>query len=253
MAFSPGVDVDQLFGDGARDRFARDGYLTSTGPILTADELAEARSLVEDVLGRAQTNDLGVGGPDGGRIVEVNSATEVERALTRTAAFRRCRALSAALLGVPVAPFFDHVIAKPPRNLSATPWHQDTAYAEPDHVFPPTAHLWLALQDATVDNGCMQFVPGSHRSRLPHRKRGGDAAATALEAVDPDVRGAVACPIPAGGLTVHHPGILHGTGPNDTDGWRLAWILQFREAGTWGARSRIPRPLLRARERLRRR
>jgi len=145
------------------------------------------------------------------------------------------------LVGVAMAPYYDHIIRKPAHNLAATSWHQDSAYAPvPGTFVPHAAHVWLALQPATLENGCMQFLPGSHRTPVPHRPRGGDPAADALEAVDVDDSSAVACPLPAGGITIHHPSVLHHTGPNQTDSERLAWILQFRRDGSFGVRAIVP-------------
>jgi hypothetical protein len=236
--------TDALLTAGERGRFLRDGFVAVARPIVRPAALAEARALLDDLLAGElpadQVNDLG--DESSGHILEVLRATDVEPRLRQTAAFQACRDLAAELLDVPVAPFYDHVIHKAPGNGAATSWHQDTAYA-PGEVFPPTAHVWLALQDVTVEAGCMQFVPGSHRAEVPHRHRGGNPDAAALEAVGADVGAAVACPLPAGGVTVHHPGVLHHTGPNVTDRPRLAWILQFREEGSWGVRAWVPKPV----------
>jgi len=60
-----------------------------------------------------------------------------------------------------------------------------------------------------------------------------------------DPTAAVACPLAAGGATIHHPGVLHHTAPNDSDDPRVAWILQFREEGSWGVRAMVPGPVWR--------
>jgi hypothetical protein len=226
-----------------------DGFVRVDEPVLSPTELQEARALLELLLDRAptlppgQVNDLGRGG--GGHTIEIVRATEAEPRLRRTAAFTRCRDLARDLLGVRVAPFYDHVIHKDPGNGAATAWHQDSAYADED-AFPATAHVWLAMQDVTEASGCMQFVPGTHVGpTLPHRPLNGDASADALEVVGADTTGAVACPLPAGGVTVHHPRTLHHTGANTTEQPRLAWILHFRDADSFGS------PLRRLARRLR--
>ncbi|MGW4843171.1 phytanoyl-CoA dioxygenase family protein [Nocardia brasiliensis] len=61
--------------------------------------------------------------------------------------------------------------AKPPVVGSAKPWHQDIAYAPPDfrENYRNVASIWVALDEATVDNGCLEFVYGSHRwGRMKH-------------------------------------------------------------------------------------
>lgn len=240
---------EPLIGPAQRAQFDRDGFIALARPVATVDELDEVRSIVERLLPLTPAKnlrDLGRGGPDAGSIIEIEEATEIAPALRRTAVFQRSRQLTAELLGVPMAPFYDHIIRKPPHNLAATAWHQDSAYAaQPGRPVAPTAHVWIALQPATVENGCMQFLPGSHRHPVVHRPRGGDPLADALEAVDVDEAAAVACPLPAGGATIHHPGVLHHTGPNTTDEPRVAWILQFRQEGSWGVRAVVPGPVRR--------
>ena len=76
----------------------------------------------------------------------------------------------------------------------------------------------------------MQFVPGTHRQEvLPHHPIGNDPRIIGLEVDEPQklAAGAVACPIPAGGATVHHSRMLHYTSPNHSDGPRRAYILTF--------------------------
>lgn len=142
----------------------------------------------------------------------------------------RANALEVArrLLG-PEAEFrFDHAILKPAEAGAETPWHQDEAYWDPAIDYDELS-IWMPLQDVGLENGCMHFVPGSHaRDVLPHRSIGNDPRIHGLE-VDlvVDVSTAVACPIPAGGATVHHCRMVHYTTPNLTSEPRRAYILSF--------------------------
>jgi ectoine hydroxylase-related dioxygenase (phytanoyl-CoA dioxygenase family) len=120
-------------------------------------------------------------------------------------------------------------------NGKETPWHQDIAYPvtsgklDPARTIRVGCNFWMPLQDVTLESGCMQFVPSSnHAGVLPHRTVGGDPKVHTLEVDGPlDTSTAVACPIPAGGCTIHGPRTLHYTGPNNTANWRRAWILFF--------------------------
>jgi ectoine hydroxylase-related dioxygenase (phytanoyl-CoA dioxygenase family) len=86
----------------------------------------------------------------------------------------------------------------------------------------------MPLQPATVENGCMQFVPGSHREGVqPHHNINNDPRVHGLEIDQFDPNQAVACPIPAGGVTIHHCRTIHYAGPNQTDQPRRAYILIF--------------------------
>ncbi|MCB8933502.1 MAG: phytanoyl-CoA dioxygenase family protein [Fimbriimonadaceae bacterium] len=136
------------------------------------------------------------------------------------------------LLG-PEAAFGDgHMIFKPPRTGAETPWHQDEAYWDPSLDYTSLS-IWVPLQEATVANGCMGFVPGSHRLEvLPHQSVGGDVRVHALEVLGADVSRAVMCPLPAGGATFHLSRTLHYAGPNTTDIPRRAYILSGGLAAT---------------------
>jgi ectoine hydroxylase-related dioxygenase (phytanoyl-CoA dioxygenase family) len=75
----------------------------------------------------------------------------------------------------------------------------------------------------------MEFLPGSHRQRvLRHASPGNDPRIHALACVDNfDETKAVACPLPAGGCTIHHTRTLHHAGPNISPNPRRAYILAF--------------------------
>lgn len=215
-------------GDEEVRRFSEEGYLSIARPLVGPDGLAEVRRLLDGLFDRADRlpqetyRNLGAGV---GTIPQIDNPRLLTPALTSTAAFSAVRDVATQLLGTAVRCTYDHVIYKPPHNQAATDWHQDLAYeGVPKHG---TVHLWMPLQDVAVANGCMQFIPYSHRGGLArHEHRASDPTAHALH-VDVDQANAVACPLPAGGVTVHTPTTLHYTGPNDTDEVRRAWVLHF--------------------------
>ena len=91
------------------------------------------------------------------------------------------------LLDVPVAQIesWGHLIFKPPRHGAATPWHQDEAYWDTNLDYHAVG-AWVPLDDVDVDNGCLWFLPGSHRGEvLPHRHLGDDPTVHILEVVEP--------------------------------------------------------------------
>jgi ectoine hydroxylase-related dioxygenase (phytanoyl-CoA dioxygenase family) len=124
----------------------------------------------------------------------------------------------------------EHAIFKPARVGAETPWHQDEAYWNPALDYQSIS-VWIPLQEVTRENGCMEFIPGSHRLEvLPHHSIGYDSRVHGLE-IDPnpevDLSTAVACPLPAGGCTIHHYRTLHFTGANRSPIARRAYILGF--------------------------
>jgi ectoine hydroxylase-related dioxygenase (phytanoyl-CoA dioxygenase family) len=149
-------------------------------------------------------------------------------------------AIARQLLGSEVKGGGDHAILKPPHTEAATPWHQDEAYWDADKEYNSLS-IWIPLQEATLENGCMQFVPDTHHQEvLPHHPIGNDPRVIGLEVdnVAALAANAVACPIPVGGATIHHSRTLHYTGGNHTQTARRALIFVI---GTPPTKLKTPR------------
>lgn len=212
--------------------FHRDGFL-ALDALTKPEETATLRE-VYDELFASRRSDLGRDHLDLGAVDEDGRETltqilnPAKHAPTLGDTQARINALSIArqLLGAETSAGGDHAIMKPPGHGAPTPWHQDEAYWDPRYRHSGIS-IWMPLQEATLDNGCMQFLPGSHAlDVVPHRLV--DADAHALEVAEPvDEDRAVACPIPAGGCTIHHCRTLHYAGPNRSDGPRRAYIMGF--------------------------
>jgi hypothetical protein len=141
---------------------------------------------------------------------------------------RNATIIAKQLLGEEASCSIAHAILKPARDGAETPWHQDAAYWNPN-VISRSISIWVPLQAATLDNGCMHFVPESHKlDVLPHRSIGGDPRVHGLELEESawsQIEDPVACPLPAGGCTIHGGYMLHYAGPNRTNEPRRALIL----------------------------
>ena len=171
-----------------------------------------------------------LGADDNGipKITQILSPHLFAKSLRRSVFFSNAFALARQLLG-PGAQFsFDHALIKPANTGAATPWHQDEAFRDPAFDYHELS-VWMPLQPVNLENGCMEFIPGSHRQDiLPHRSPSGDVSVHALECVVPvDSRQIIACPLPAGGCTIHTPRTLHGTGANRSETPRYAYVLGF--------------------------
>ncbi|MGH7142991.1 MAG: phytanoyl-CoA dioxygenase family protein [Planctomycetota bacterium] len=182
-----------------------------------------------------------LGGEDaGGRqlLPQVLFPSQTFPELRELALFERFRAAAAEIFQTPVVFRSEHMILKPAGYGVATPWHQDQAYHDPALDYRQI-NFWVPLQDATVESGCMQFVPGSHRGPvLPHEYLREGRDDTALVAQDQGYWSAngVALPCPRGGCTLHHSTMLHYAGPNTTGRARRAYILVFGVEPTRRAR-----------------
>jgi hypothetical protein len=195
-----------------------DALASRTGPRDFAHDMALTRS-----------DECGLDQP------EVLYPASFDPRLLETAVFRTCASFARALRG-PISRSFDHAIVKGAHNESVTPWHQDAAlsYIKPwPRAFQmDRLHFWIPMQDATKENGCMEFIVGSHRGLLlGHTPMKSAEHKDVLTTTPPEEGRRVACPVAAGGLTIHTPRTLHFTGRNATALPRKAWIIHFSRFG----------------------
>jgi ectoine hydroxylase-related dioxygenase (phytanoyl-CoA dioxygenase family) len=147
------------------------------------------------------------------------------------------------ILDGPVRFWHDQLFVKPPHLGGVVSWHQDYSYWTRTE---PMAHLtcWIPLDDVDEENGCPQYVPGSHRWRLlPITGLTGDMDAI-REVLTPAELQAFR-PRPAllrsGEATFHHPLTVHGSFQNRSTRPRRGIALNFCRDGT---RSASDEPLL---------
>ncbi|HYL58709.1 MAG TPA: phytanoyl-CoA dioxygenase family protein [Candidatus Acidoferrales bacterium] len=129
------------------------------------------------------------------------------------------------LIGPDVRLYWDQAVYKKPEYPKIFPWHQDNGYT----YIEPQAYLtcWVALTDATVDNGCPWVIPGGHlRGTLAHRMTEPGYVCREDDGAD-----ALAAPVRAGGVVVFSSLTPHRTGPNVTSDVRKAYILQYAPTG----------------------
>jgi len=216
------------------DFYRREGYLVLP-PITNADELARLRQIYDRLFaekaGRAEGNQFDLAGADEegqeATLPQILGPARYAPELNDFLFKRNAKAIAEQLLGGECTAG-DHAILKPPRYGAPTPWHQDEAYWSPDLQYNSLS-IWMPLQDVTATNGCMHFIPGSHRGELlAHRCYNHDPHANALECfADIELSNAVACPLLAGGCTIHTGRTLHYASGNGTDAGRWAYILAF--------------------------
>ncbi len=123
--------------------------------------------------------------------------------------------------------FQDMALIKPPRLGREKPWHQDHAYF--DYALgTPIVGLWIALDEATVENGCMQLLPGRHKEGpIIHFQR------RDWQICDDKVMGtrSVAVPLPPGGVLFFDGLLPHGTPHNSSAKRRRALQFHYAPAG----------------------
>ncbi len=147
------------------------------------------------------------------------------------------------LLGGPVRFWHDQLFCKPAHHGGVVAWHQDYSYWTRTE---PMSHLtcWIALDDADRNNGCLYYIPGSHRWRLlPRTGLAGnmDEIMTVLTPEQKQAFQPVPIELKRGQCTFHHPLMVHGSYENRSDRPRRATLINaFRD----GVRSAANEELL---------
>lgn len=128
----------------------------------------------------------------------------------------------------------DQIFWKPPRQGGVVAWHQDYSYWTRTK---PIAHLtcWCALDDATVENGCLQYIPGSHQwGLLPKPVIAGELQGIREFFTDEQAKmldNASYAEVKAGEAIFHHSLTLHGSGANKSAKPRRAFVINAFKDG----------------------
>jgi phytanoyl-CoA hydroxylase len=209
--------------------YERYGYVVIPD-LVRADLLAEVTAAIDQFDDRTEAY---LRSMDGERlfIAEAGAITFSVHLAARSPVLRRLvtdpalAGIAADLIGPDVRLYWDQAVYKKPEKPRRFPWHQDNGYAyvEPQQYLT----IWLALTDATPDNGCPHVVPGLHRrGTLEHHY----VDPLGWECLD-DPPGSVAAPVAAGGAVVFSSLTPHLTGPNLSDDVRKAYIVQYAPDG----------------------
>ena len=230
--------------DNEREAFRRDGYVHLRG-VLDDAEIAEVDAIYNRFLRREISvdgkdfNDMTTGehgtDPSGYAIVNVMLPRKYLPSLQGSIYEQRAHSIAEQLCGEGMTIDFDQFLAKHPGRADAVfGWHQDQAYWI-DTDDRRTATCWLAVDDTSLENGCMQFLPGSnHQPVRPHRPLHEDRTKSHTLITDL-LPGESTVPvfIKRGDITVHSEGVLHGSGGNTSvDNWRRAYIIALRSTDT---------------------
>jgi phytanoyl-CoA hydroxylase len=120
-------------------------------------------------------------------------------------------------------------IVKFAKTETETPWHQDQSYYPDELVDKRACNIWLALEECTVESGCMRFIPTPLSSTLlsPHRAAGNGKGALTTDPPN-GIDEQVYTPLRAGSVVVFNNYTYHFGGGNNSDVRRPAFVGQFR-------------------------
>jgi ectoine hydroxylase-related dioxygenase (phytanoyl-CoA dioxygenase family) len=223
--------------------FRENGFL-NYGPVLTKEEVSELKEALERTLeGKSDAKpealrNISAGSGEGNVVTQIVNIWEAEPAFHRHLYNDRIVPLVARLIGTDtVRVWHDQVQVKPPKIGGPTIWHQDHPYWP---VIQPAdlVSAWVAIEDATIENGCMWMVPQSYKWG-PHN--GGTVGS------DPETWGPtpdlsllpegaditpVPCEVAAGSVVFHHCLTWHGAPPNRSEKNRPAIAVHYMPGWT---------------------
>ena len=217
--------------------FHDEGYL-AVEDVLTADELEELRRVTDEFVDASRkvarnddTFDLEPGhsaaSPSLRRIKHPLGKHPVYAAFAR---HDRILDIVACLLGPNLRVHNNKINMKNPGDGSAVEWHQDWAFYP--HTNDDLLEVGIALSDMTEENGALLVIPGSHKGKTwNHHQDGRFVGGITDPAFRPD--GAVPVTVNAGGVTLHHVRMLHGSKPNRSGKPRRMFFIGYCAADAW--------------------
>ena len=215
--------------------FERDGYLVTDG-FLGAAEIAHLQECYMATVERLQAERRLENVQSGGDPDDQFQVYQVRTAHLQHPIFRllindsRLLDMVEDLLGPDIRLIHYQGLYKPARTGGAVGWHQDNYYF--NVADNRTVSVWMALDDATVENGCMWYLPGRHHERLQHEQLWDTAEKKGFYYAIPDLddAGAVPAEVKPGGFAIHHCLMPHRSLKNLTDRPRRGLAMHFMDA-----------------------
>ncbi len=198
------------------ERYRCDGYLSGVD-IVTADEAQTHRDRLERIEAHH------------GSLHYLDKVHMVSASAFELASSPVVLDVVEACIGPNIVLYNSTYIIKEANTAAHVAWHQDLTYwglSDDD----AQVSMWLALSPADAESGCMQMIPGSHRSgRLEHETDSDPDNVLSLKQHlrHVDDRTAELCPLSPGQASFHHGWTVHTSAPNRSDDRRIGLNVQF--------------------------
>lgn len=241
------------------EQYQRDGFVVANN-LLPADFIDSLRKRITDI-GEGKVPEFPVSdieyepGKDGNTwsttVRKINRCAENDATFMNAAKYESILNIVESIIGTDIKLFGSQCFMKPPGGIEK-PYHQDSAYFTIEPLSLVTC--WIALDEVTVENGCMWVIPGSHQGELhDHSQPWTVGGRVDMQVPDDKIERSRETPITlsAGSCSFHHSMLLHRSGPNQTKSHRRGLAIHYMSAQsrwTHPTMSHPKYPLLRGRE-----
>lgn len=208
--------------EGFAARYARDGYAFPLD-VFSLDEAAAYRAQLEALEARLEGERTGNKG-------QLNYSHTIFRFVNDIVRNPKILDVVEEILGPDILVWGSTFFIKEPHTESYVSWHQDLTYWGLDDDEGQVS-AWLALGPVNKANGCMRFVPGSHKSEIVDHKDTFDASNFLTRGQEADVEideeAVVHCELEPGQVSFHHGKLLHASAPNRSGVRRLGLAINY--------------------------
>lgn len=140
---------------------------------------------------------------------------------------QRLLSLVEQFVGAGVSVYFSQIFFKPPEGGGPKPAHQDNFYFGPTDI-EGMVTAWIALDDATLENGCLYYGDGTNRGPVyDHIAPPNEPYNLQIPALILDRQPMTPAPVRKGGVSFHHGNTFHSSASNMSQKWRRACALHF--------------------------
>ena len=217
--------------------YHENGYLGVEG-VFSAQEIAELRRVTEEFVEKSreatESNDffdLEPGhSPEAPRLRRLKQPHVQHTVYDQARCHDRMLDVVAQLIGPAIRARTDKLNMKSAEYGSPVGWHQDAAFWP--HTNEDVCTVGIALDDMKLENGGLLVIPGAHRGPVYNHHQDGYFVGTI---VDPrfNPKDAVPVEVKAGGISIHHIRMPHGSAPNTSGQSRRLYLCELRAVDAW--------------------
>ena len=200
------------------EHYNREGYVLYHQPVFSTQDFARLKAIFEE--------DLDQYGENGLDTIHFRDARLLEFLLSDTVLD-----LVEPLIGSDIGLWSSHFICKPPHVGKATPWHEDSSYWNGRaSTMAGICTVWLAIDEATPENGCMRVIPGSHTNGFSDYEAVDATQNIFGSQIKPemiDESQAVYFALRPNECSLHEARLIHGAQANTSDKRRTGYTMRY--------------------------